>query len=73
MGYFLHDTKSTKFYEFSHSPREGAGDLKLYYDPKHRCGSYYRGTMKLKASFNNVFTLKNLSYMTLHISVFDKV
>ena len=28
----------------------------------------------LKASFNNVFTLKNLSYMSLHaISVFDKV
>ena len=28
----------------------------------------------LKALFNNVFTLKNLSYMSLHaISVFDKV
>ena len=28
----------------------------------------------LKASFNNVFTLKNVSYMSLHaISVFDKV
>ena len=28
----------------------------------------------LKASFNNVFTFKNLSYMSLHaISVFDKV
>ena len=31
-------------------------------------------TIILKASFNNVFTLKNLSYMSLHaISVFDKV
>ena len=29
---------------------------------------------KLKATFNNVFTLKILSYMSLHaISVFDKV
>ena len=28
----------------------------------------------LKALFNNVFTFKNLSYMSLHaISVFDKV
>ena len=28
----------------------------------------------LKASFNNVFTLKNLSYMSLHaIRIFDKV
>ena len=33
--------------------------------------SYYEF---LKASFNNVFTLKNLRYMSLHaISVFDKV
>ena len=32
------------------------------------------GINSLKASFNNVFTLTNLSYMSLHaISIFDKV
>ena len=36
--------------------------------------TYMNNNQTLKATFNNVFTLKNLSYMSLHaFSVFDKV